>query len=167
MTRDRIVGLPKGKWMNRQVLVEGIFLLAIATVSLIEGLRLIIVKDPRVIYDKIGPGSFILFLSFALTAAGVAHLVINHKKIRGEKLTMSQGAKMRVLSMSVTLAIYIFLIDILGYYVATVFFLLTEFRLVGVRSWLLNVILTVAVTAVFYIIFAVCCSLVFPKGILF
>ena len=163
---DLMEGSQKGNYMNRRVLTEGILILAVATVGVVEGLRLIIVKDPRVLYDIIGPGAFILFLSLALMVAGV-YYILYYVKIPGDKIAFSREAKIRVISMSVALAIYLLLIDILGYYVSTILFLLTEFRLVGVKSWLASVSLSLVITAMFYIIFVEFLTLVFPKGILF
>jgi len=50
--------------MERAALLEGIFLLAISVAGIFEGYRLIINRDPQTVLDMLGPGYYVLFISF-------------------------------------------------------------------------------------------------------
>jgi hypothetical protein len=153
--------------MKRTVLIEGILLLVIGLVSAGEGMHLIVDKDPNIIYDMIGPGYYVLLLSIALMATGVVHLIVNYRKrLIMEKVEVTGEMRRRMISIVAVMAIYTFLIGITGYLVATIVFFLLEFRVIGIKSWRLNVILTIVLTAVYYIVFIRYCDMVFPRGIL-
>jgi putative tricarboxylic transport membrane protein len=155
--------------MARTVLIEGLLLLVIGLVSMVEGLRLIIYKNPEILYDVLGPGFYVLGISILLMVTGIVYLFINYRKVpsMGKALETNKKMRIRMMNMIVVFAIYIFLIDIIGYLVATIIFFLLEFRLVGFKSWVHNVILTLIVTIVYYIVFIHYCSLTFPRGIFF
>jgi putative tricarboxylic transport membrane protein len=74
---------------------------------------------------------------------------------------------MNMIYMVLAMALYILLIDIIGYLIATPLFFLMEFRLAGITSWRRNIILTVIVSAVYYFVFVEYCSMVFPRGIFY
>lgn len=153
--------------MKRTVLIEGILLLVIGLVSAGEGMHLIVDKDPNIIYDMIGPGYYVLLLSIALMATGVVHLIVNYRKrLIMEKVEVTGEMRRRMISIVAVMAIYTFLIGITGYLVATIVFFLLEFRVIGIKSWRLNVTLTILLTAVYYIVFIRYCDMVFPRGIL-
>ncbi len=61
-------------------------------------------------------------------------------------------------------ALYAFLISLVGYLPATLFFLVAQFRVLGVRSWPVNVALTIAATAMLYVVFIYYGGLEFPHG---
>src|SRR4030042_3314136 len=148
--------------------IEGILFLAIAFMCLIEGFRLILYKDPVILYDALGPGHYILVLGLALLATAGAYIIDNYKKPIKEKVVMiNKSMRIRMISMTVVLIIYAFLINILGYLLVTFFFFLTEFRIVGIKSWRLNLILAIVLTALYYMIFVEYAKVVFPKGIFF
>lgn len=154
--------------MRIGLLIEGILLLVIGLVSLKEGLRLILYKDPVILYDVMGPGDYILLLGLALIATAIIHVVVNYRKpIMGKVETVRKVMRTRMISIVVVIMIYTFLIDIVGYLVATIFFFLTEFRVMGIKSWRLNIILSIVLTGFYYIIFIQYCSMVFPRGIFF
>ncbi|HSB80095.1 MAG TPA: tripartite tricarboxylate transporter TctB family protein, partial [Candidatus Methylomirabilis sp.] len=72
-----------------------------------------------------------------------------------------------VVKMVGAFAVYATLIDLIGYSVPTLLFLLTEFRLLGVKSWKTNIALTALVSIFFYIVFIHYCEMIFPRGTLF
>ncbi|MFX0198031.1 MAG: tripartite tricarboxylate transporter TctB family protein [Candidatus Hodarchaeota archaeon] len=157
--------------MKRTVLIEGILFLLVGFVSMGEGLRLTIYKDPRVLYDLLGPGLYLFLLGFIMTATGVVHLFIHYRKERKdlsmEKVAVNKELRIRMISMIVVLAIYIILIRIVGYLFATAFFFFLEFRIVGFKSWPINIILSLILTAAYYIVFVQYCRVVFPRGVFF
>lgn len=154
--------------MKRKALIEGILLLAISVAGMVEGRRLIVHKNPNTLYDMLGPGLYIVLFSAAMMITGVVHLIVNYRNpLSAEKIVISKEMRIRMMSMVAVLAVYTFLIDIVGYLIATPIFFLLEFRTVGVKSWLTNAILTVACTAGYYIVFVEYCNITFPPGIFF
>jgi putative tricarboxylic transport membrane protein len=151
------------------VLIEGILLLAISLVSIAEGVRLITYKGSQtVVRDILGPSFYIFSLGIALMTTGIVHLFVNYKKdVSTEKVAINREMRIRMISMVVVLAVYTLLIDIVGYLVATIIFFFLEFRIVGIKSWIVNIILTLIITAAYYIVFVKYCEMIFPQGILF
>ena len=78
-----------------------------------------------------------------------------------------KGATFTVLAMVAIIALYIVLIQFLGYLIATPIFFLLMFRAVGVDSWRKNVTLTVILSAAYYFVFVYYCSVIFPRGIFY
>jgi hypothetical protein len=154
--------------LKRTVLIEGIFLLVVSFVGVGESIHLISDIDPHTVYDALGPGYYILFLSLALTATGAVHIIANYGKgVAAEKVVVDKAMRMKMIYMVLAMALYILLIDIIGYLIATPLFFLMEFRLSGITSWRKNIILTVIVSAVYYFVFVEYCSMVFPRGIFY
>jgi hypothetical protein len=154
--------------LKRTVLIEGIFLLVISFVGVGEAIHLISDIDPHTVYDALGPGYYILFLSLALMATGATHLIVHYGKgVAAEKVVVDKAMRMNMIYMVLAMALYILLIDIIGYLIATPLFFLMEFRLAGITSWRRNIILTVIVSAVYYFVFVEYCSMVFPRGIFY
>jgi len=152
--------------MKRTALIEGILLLVISLVTMAEGYRLAIYKDPSALYDMLGPGSYVLVFGILLMIIGLAHLIVNYRRsLRVEKLVVSKEMRTRVISAIGVLVIYTVLINIIGYLLATIVFFFLELRVVGVKSWLTHVTLTFAFTAVFYIVFIHFGNMIFPRGI--
>jgi len=69
--------------------------------------------------------------------------------------------------MIIVLAVYIFLIDIVGYPFATILFLFMIFRIAGYRSWLIIGGLSIGISVSFYLVFVYWLGMTFPSGILF
>jgi putative tricarboxylic transport membrane protein len=154
--------------MNLKVLIEGILALVFGLVAMVEGLRLILRKDPYVLYDPLGPGLYVLLLGLGLMAVSVVHFVANHRKFPGKgRVTASKKMRGQLFSSIGILALYILLVYFVGYLVATLTFFLLELKVSGVKSWLTNIILTLVLTIIYYVIFVKFCGMVFPKGIFF
>lgn len=143
-------------------------LLGIGFVGLFEAVRLISNIDPHAVSDAIGPGYYILFISVGLMLLGALHLVVNRNQGKGVKVTKAEvdkGLRKRMIGMILGLAFYTLAIGYVGYLVSTVIFFLLEFWVVGIKSWRTNILLTVLLTTVYYIVFIKYCNLVFPRGI--
>ena len=153
--------------MNIKILIEGILVMVFSLVAMVEGLRLILYKDPYILYDPIGPGSYILSLSFGLMAVAIVHFMGNYRKFPGiGKGVANKEMRTQLFSSIGVLAIYILFVNFIGYLVATLIFFLLELRIAGVKSWRTNVILTLGLTIAYYVIFVKICAMVFPKGML-
>lgn len=152
--------------MKRRILIEGILLFIIGIGSIAEAIRLFRQKDPNTVYDVLGPWSFILFLGIALIINTSIHLAVEYRKklSKGDE-GITQEMRRRMIGVIVVFAIYTILIDIVGYAVASIFFFLLEFRIVGIKSWRSNAILSLVFTAAFYLVFVKLCNMVFPHGI--
>ena len=154
--------------MNRIVIIEGILLLVIGLLSMAEGLRLSIYKDPHVLYDLLGPGLYVILLGIGLLTTGVVYFIVNYRRfLIIEKVAVSKEMRIRMFSTVIVLVIYLFLISIVGYLVATIVFFSLEFRVIGIKSWPLIFILSMVLSAVYYFVFIQYCSMIFPRGIFF
>ncbi len=154
--------------MRRRVLIEGVLLLAIGLMGVVEGLRLTFHKDPNILYDLLGPGLYVFAISLALIAAGIVHLSIHYGKVSSvKKVEVDREMRVRLISTVLVYVAYTFLINLVGYLVATLIFFILEFRIAGVKSWKTNAVLTVIVSAINYIVFVQYCNVAFPRGIFF
>jgi putative tricarboxylic transport membrane protein len=154
--------------MMRTVLIEGILLLILSLTGMAEGFRLVIYKDPYTLYDPLGPGLYIITIGIGLMALGVVHLIVNYRKPSiMEKVPVDRKMKIRMMSTVTACAIYILLINIIGYLLATIIFFFLELRVEGIKSWPLVVVLSLVLSVLYYLVFVQCCSMVFPRGIVF
>lgn len=153
--------------------VEGAVLLAIGLIGIVEGLRLAGNVDPDAITDILGPGYYILALGLILTITGTGYVLscLSRSSSVGKKKSERDldisTANRTVPYMVFVLIAYLTLINIIGYFISTIIFLFLEFKLVGVKSWKRNIILSAVVALTFYIIFIKYCRMVFPSGIIF
>lgn len=69
-----------------------------------------------------------------------------------------------VLSFGLTIAIYMLLLDRLGFVVSSYLFLLASMRLLGSARWGLNLLVAALSLAAIYLIFQTVFSVVLPKG---
>jgi hypothetical protein len=153
--------------MRRTVIIEGIVIIVLGLIGVVEAVRLIIYKASQTVQDILGAGPYVLVVSIPLFVIGIFH-VFSYKQIpRVEKVTVNKEMRMRIILMIGACAIYIFLINIVGYLLATLFFFLLEFKAVGIKSWRTNIILTVSISAAYYIVFIIFCDMIFPRGIIF
>jgi putative tricarboxylic transport membrane protein len=154
--------------MNRKVLIEGMLVIAFSLITMAEALRLIIYKDPYILYDPFGPGSYVLALGIGMMIVGIVHLLFNFKKLPDfGKVKINREIKMQLLGSVIVLVLYISLLQFIGYVVATLVFCFLEFRVAGISSWRVNLIATMILTGVYYLIFIEFCGMLLPKGILF
>jgi putative tricarboxylic transport membrane protein len=157
--------------MRIRVLIEGILLFVIGLISVIEGVRLIIYKNLVISYDPVGPSFFVLLCGICLMIVAVLYVIVNYRKpLSTEKMVADVADKemtIRLISAIVVCVAYIFLINIVGYLIATVVFLLLQFRITGVKNWLTNCLISIILTALFYFGFIVYCDMPFPKGMIF
>ncbi|TRZ51588.1 hypothetical protein D4S03_04930 [bacterium] len=153
--------------MNRTVLIEGTFLFIISIVSIVEGIRLVIYKDPNTLFDPIGPGLYVLIISILLMVTSFTYFIGNYKKnIDTKKDATNNEMVQRVIYMTAAFAAYIFLIYFIGYLLASIIFFLLEFRIVGIKSWPISILLALSFSAFYYVTFVYFCDMVFPRGII-
>lgn len=155
--------------INRKALIESTLVIALGFVAMVEGLRLIIYKDPYVLYDPIGPGYYILALSVGLLIVGVVHFGANCRRGRviEHGTATSREMKTQLFCSIIILPIYFFLITFVGYPAATAVFFLLQLWASGVRSWRTNILFALIFTVVYYVVFVHLCEMVFPRGMVF
>jgi hypothetical protein len=150
------------------VFVEGILLIVMSLVAIVEGLRLIIFKDPYTLYDPLGPGYYALTVGTCLLGVGIFYIIAHCKNPpQMEMVPVDKKMKIRLVSTVVACGIYIILIAIVGYLLATIIFFFLEFKIEGIRSWLLVIILSLVFSGFYYLIFVRLCNMVFPTGMIF
>lgn len=153
---------------RKAVFAEGILLVLIGLVAMVEGLRLVIHKEPNTLYDPLGPGYYAFAVSLCLLAVGVAYLVVHLRKPpEAEMSSVDRKMIVRLISTVATCGIYIILIGLIGYLPATIFFFLVELRIEGIGSWLSVTLLSLVASGLYYLVFVRLCNMVFPAGMLF
>ncbi len=153
---------------RRHIVIEGVVLLAFGAAAAVEGLRLIIYKDPYVVYDPLGAGFYILALSIGVLLAGAVHVVSTYRAAKPAlpRQPTAHGQKRHVPASVGIMALYVVLINLAGYLIATLVFCLLQFRISGVRQWRTNALLTIVFTALYYVVFVTLCDMIFPRGLL-
>jgi hypothetical protein len=150
------------------VFVEAALLIIISVIAMTEGIHLVVRKEPNTLYDPLGPGYYALAVSICLLAVGVAYLVCGIKTPPEEEVvSVDRKMKVRLTGMVAACAVYIILISIIGYLVATIVFFLVEFKIEGIGSWLRVAILSLVASCLYYLIFVQICSMIFPAGLIF
>ena len=154
--------------MHRASFVEGIVALIVGLIAVVEGLRLAFQpKAPWMIYDGLGPGLYLFILGVSLLIVAMVHTVIQlRKRVTPQAGKVHPGLSVQLLVMVAALAVYIFLIDLVGYPAASIVFFLLVFRTVGIKSWPLTMVLSLGLATVYYVAFVRLCDLVFPHGFL-
>jgi putative tricarboxylic transport membrane protein len=156
---------------KKAILTEAIVLFMISFGVLFEGIRLT-KSTSRVIQDVMGPGTYIIVLGGLLILGMLVHITffsvrLLRLKRSHVKEVHERGASFTVFAMVAVIALYIVLIQFLGYLIATPIFFLLMFRAAGVDSWRRNITLTVILSAVYYFVFVHYCNVIFPRGIFY
>ncbi len=156
--------------MRRAKWIEGVFLIAISIFSITESVRLMLSRDPTILYDTLGPGSYLLFVSIGLLISSLMyiskHLIKEGPEV-AERAETTGRMRLRVITSFIAYLVYVVLMDISGYSTATLVFFILMFRIVDIKSWTHNIILSASLTLAFYVIFVKYCNMAFPKGLLF
>lgn len=158
--------------MNRSLITEALSLIILSALGIYGGLALYLNRDVRSQSSVLAPGIYVLALGGLLFLTALVHVCLATR--RASRAAAVDSARRPVawvspivIKMVGAFVLYAYLIDVIGYSLPTVLFLLTEFRLLGVRSWKMNIALTALVTVFFYVVFIHYCEMVFPRGTLF
>ena len=163
---------------RRTVMIESGAVLVLGAIGLWGGLHSYLGMDARMQSSMLKPGIYVSVLSagLMLTALIYGYLGVRAALPRrveapagaagelGEAAGQESWAGGIVLVVFGLVALYAFLISLVGYLPATLFFLVAQFRVLGVRSWPVNVALTIAATAMLYVVFIHYGGLEFPHG---
>ena len=152
--------------MNKAVWLEGLVLVAIGLVSVAESIRLVLHKDPHIQVDWLGPGYYLLALSIGVLATGIVYIFKHAKEPSVAREKTSREMSIRLIGSFVSCALYLVLIEVIGYLMATIVFFALMFRIVGIKPWAYNIVLSILFSAVYYVVFVTYFNMAFPKGLL-
>jgi hypothetical protein len=152
---------------NRTALIDGLLFVIVGLICLVEAYRLNVSQDANLLHQELQPGFYIFLLGFALAASGVAHLLFASRSTEPGRTPSSWSMKVRPLYALAALVGYAVLIELVGYLAATIAFFLAVFWIFGVRSWLVNLILSAVFGVGDYLLFVHYLTITFPPGILF
>lgn len=148
-----------------EIWIGGAIILGASFVSLLEGWRLISERDPNVLYDPLGPGWYIVAVAGCAALAGITYMVANLTG-RPPKVAEREPVSLRLigtvgLSIMYALSIYAF-----GYFISTILYLVLQYRLMGVETWVKSAIYGVVTSIVLWLVFVYYSDIIFPAGVL-
>ena len=154
---------------KRGFLIEGLIITLLGALGVFEGVRLI--GKVQIRAEPIGPAWYVIFVSAILLTCGLVYAIKELARFAKEKRIPpreepagehpSLGAGGIIIPAGVFTA-YIFLLPILGYIISTLLFFPLALRTFGEKSWIKCVLISVVLTAVFYIGFARVAEVVLP-----
>lgn len=157
--------------MRRTIIIESVALLIIGMLGLAGGIDSYLNMDVRMQSSYMKPGMYVMVLSIAMILAALAYAYVGLRRTRskpGEHASEPKSETNKVVLLVLgAIALYAFLISLIGYVPSTFLFLLAQFRLLGVTSWWRNIVLAGVVAAAFFFIFVEYGGMVFPHGDLF
>lgn len=152
----------KRQGVNITVLIEGVVLLSIGVYTIVEGIRLMGMKGVGQI-DVFGPGRYSLMLGFLLIILGSTYVILYFR----ERLEKKYEGRMQIVNIIVILVLYLFLVNIIGYLLASMVFFFLIFRISGFRSWPIIASLSIGISILFHLLFVYLLDMMFPSGLLF
>jgi len=157
----------------KTLLTEVSVVVILGVFSISEGIRLVLAAKLHQ-YDILGPGFYNIGLGSVLIIVSLISFVSERKKafrLAGKAAATQSSAKSeyqkKLISMIVLMIAYIFLMQLTGYLFASLVFFFVINRIVGFRSWLTSIGVTVLMTASFYLVFVTWMGIIFPRGVLF
>lgn len=153
--------------VNKGIWIEGLLLMAISVVGVAESIRLVLYHDPGMLSDWMGPGYYLLAISLGLMITGVAYLYKNRTTPPAARQVTSSEGRNRLIAAFATCALYLILIEVFGYLVATFAFFVLMFWIVGLQSWIQRIVLAAVMAGIFHVVFVNFSGMTFPRGILF
>lgn len=152
--------------MRLTLLIEVMILFAVGGVSIVEGIRLTYGGKLQ-LYDIFGPGRYSLGMGVMLILVGVIYYFSQRKMVQeGGSETTPKEYKIKMVTIIATMALYIILMNIVGYFLSSLVFFILIIRIVGFKSWLTSLAVSVGMAISFYLIFVKCLNMIFPRGTL-
>jgi hypothetical protein len=148
------------------LITEMILIAVVGILSMIEGIRLVMAAKLQ-LYDVLGPGFYNMGMGFILMIVGVIYFIFQSKEVSKEKKESSSSKeyKIKMASMVGVLALYIILMNYIGYFFSSMLFFILINRIVGFRAWAGNLAVSTAMTVIFYVVFAKWLNMFFPQGV--
>jgi len=147
------------------LLAEVLILFLVGIVSIVDGIRLVKAEKLQ-LYDVLGPGFYNIGMGSVLLVVGVVYFISRAKKPSLEEKPSSAGEeyKMKMASMVGVLALYILLMDYIGYFFSSILFFILINKIVGFRAWPRTLAASLAMAVVFYVVFVLWLDMIFPPG---
>ena len=155
---------------TRAWLVEILLLVGMGSVGLFEGLRL-----TRRVLDKhepIGPGGYVIFVAGILLVCGLIYgikgflrLAAEKRSGRNEKASVEGYSAMPLRRAIIPVAVfiaYVAALPILGYLASTACFFWLSMWTFGERSWIKCTLISIVLTAAFYVGFGIVAEVMLP-----
>ncbi len=148
------------------LVAETMILFIVGLLSIGEGIRLVLAEKLQ-LYDVLGPGFYNIGMGAILIVVGIIYLISQLKKRPQATPKPSAGNeyKLKMASMVGALALYIFLLDYIGYFFSSILFFILIKKIVGIRSWLRNLAAGMAMAIIFYVVFVKWLDMIFPQGV--
>ena len=149
---------------NIGVFVESGVAVLLGGLSIAEGIRMVKTKGIQ-LYDVLGPGWYNIGIGAVLVLGGIAYFVVRHGETGARKDSTPRGRPWKVVMLVSVMAIYLFLIDLVSYLLASLVFFFLVTRVSGFGSWRANFALALTFGVFFYVVFAVWMGMIFPRGL--
>ncbi len=150
--------------LNKTALIEAMIIFVMGIMSMVEGIRLTYMEKIQ-LYDVLGPGRYNFGVGLLLIIVALIYFISRCRK--HPDMVKQKGMRITVMSIILALIVYCFLINIIGYFLASVVFFCLIHWVMGYRSWLMNGGLSIGISISFYVIFVHWLNMIFPRGILF
>ncbi len=156
-----------------KILVEPLVVIFLAVLGIADAIRLSsTIRPGGIFHDVIGPDRYLGAISVGLLVCGIWTFATNLKNVRSplfNKENKEKGEESHIKQVALVvfvLFLYAFAISTLGYLLATCFFFPVIYFIFGVRSWLKSILIGLATTAAFFVIFEYIAEMPLPKGLL-
>jgi hypothetical protein len=127
--------------------VETVLTFTIGLVGTYEGYRL--AQEPLLWKDPVGPGWFLFWVSVLIVVIGFVRIFRP-----GSGASESDAGPVKITSPAFkllgVLAVYVAVVPLLGYEIASFFFFAAALKIAGVATWRNSLLIAVVVTVAFY-----------------
>lgn len=155
--------------LTRKVLIEGAILALAGIAAMGEGYRMVAFKATRSAEDLTGPGRYLFLVGALLALAAASYLWTQYRSTEAddpeEEKVEDRVFRHKVLPIILAVAGYTLLIEYIGYFVGSVLFFVFMLRLSG-ESWLRVAAISLAMTALYYVLFIELSGMIFPRDAL-
>jgi putative tricarboxylic transport membrane protein len=141
-------------------IVCGVFLVVVAVVVLVEGLRLGIGWST----DGPQPGFFVFYLGVALLASAALIVVLAMRRKAPSRPFVASGQFRPVVTVFLPAALMVVLTGIVGLYVSGAIYLAAYMRWIGRHSWASILLVAIGIPVATFLIFEVWFLVPLPKG---
>jgi hypothetical protein len=130
--------------------VETVLTFTIGLVGTYEGYRL--AQEPLLWKDPVGPGWFLFWVSALIVVLGLVRIFRPGSAVAG--VSESDAGSVKITSPAFkllgVLAVYVAVVPLLGYEIASFFFFAAALKIAGVATWRNSLLIAVVVTVAFY-----------------
>ena len=156
--------------VNRNTIIDSIAFIGTGILCLIEGYRLHVTADPRMLSQELQPGFYVLLLGGILLVTGLVYLVRHLRAPPHDDAVSTPEQKAArafvVGSIFAALAGYAILIATIGYFIGSVIFFIAILAIFKVKL-VPAVAISLVLAGVYYAVFVLYLDIIFPHALLF